>query len=783
VAVAGWLPVQSSALAGAAAGLAVLAWGCRARSPRAGTLLLALAALLLGARGERLSAEAVEQRCGWLPGDGRPLELELRGRVLASPEIDVEGQRRLLIDGRPVGLPVTLPALRVALRVADGSAARATIALDALRAGDVVRVWCRLWRPVAPSNPGASDPRTALRARGLDAVGRVKSPWLVEPLRRGPPGARRWIDELRALARSRLDRAVGRQGTLRGLLGAVLLGERSRLAPELQRRWRASGVIHLIAISGLHVGLLIWLVVETLRRARCRGGWIVVVGIGFVAGFATLVGARPSVLRASLGVAVLLCGRAIGRDGDALNSLAAVALLLVAGQPGVLWDAGFQLSFLASAGILAGVEPISRWLPFPRLPARALAVSVCAYVATAPLSARHFGLLAPLGTLVNLPAVPACGLLLLAGYGALLLDPFPGLGPACWTVAATAGAALDGLTRVGAILGATPLSVAAPSGWTIAAYYGALLLWRSAGGGLVARRPSGSLAALATGFAVLWLHLGPQPTRGSGVLVVDLIDVGQAQAILLRGARGAGVLVDAAGSTGPAYDPGERVVLPYLRRQGLHRLEVLLLTHEHIDHAGGAAAVLRGLEVGELWLGPLAHRHVLARELAAQAVAAGTAIVLAERGTVATRAGIALRVLAPGRREASGGINDDSLVLRVGTAPTRLLIPGDLERAGEAALVRSGAGLRAEALVLSHHGSRNGTTPRFLDAVSPSLALVSAGRGNTFEHPHLEVRTRLSLRGIPLWRTDRDGRLRLSAQPWGWSVEPFRPGVRDSVNR
>jgi competence protein ComEC len=201
-----------------------------------------------------------------------------------------------------------------------------------------------------------------------------------------------------------------------------------------------------------------------------------------------------------------------------------------------------------------------------------------------------------------------------------------------------------------------------------------------------------------------------------------------------------------------------------------------MLTHDHLDHIGGAAALLRELEIGQLWLGAGASRSPRLSALRALARENGTAIVLAEQGRRALVAGIPIRVLAPGRSSERVGKNDESLVLLFGEPGRRLLVPGDLEERGERALLVSSSALRAEALIVAHHGSRHGTGQAFLDRVNPSWALISVGRRNPFGHPHRELLDRLRDHGAPVIRTDESGNVSLRATDDGWVLtHPLTP--------
>ena len=738
--------------------LALLGRCCGVGRP---ALLLALALVPLGWALERRDAAAWRARShGLLPHDGVAREMHFIGSLAEPVERDAEGERLLRLDGAPQGSASTA-SLRLRVRA---SPSEPTAELDRLETGEVVRVWCRVRRPHGLRNPGSEDPRRSLRGRGLDAVGSIKSARLVERSAQGSGGPRRWAGRARRFARVRLDRALGEEGPTRALAGAMLLGDRAGLSPELFSRLRRAGLAHLVAISGLHVGLLLGMAHELLRRAGAGPGARLCVLTLLLCGFVLLVGARSPVQRAALGGAAVLVGRSLGREGDGLNGLALLAAGLAALEPASIGDPGFQLTFLATAGILLGARELASRLPGPRLLAASFAVSGSAYLATAPVVATHFAFLAPVGLLSNLAAVPLCGLILLGGYGTILLSSWPLAGPlAEWTLGRATEALLALADAAGAIDGGA-FHVPPPGPGLLVAYYALLLL------GVVSRprTTSARWAGGAFGLALIWIHLGPAPAPAGGGAEVAVIDVGQGLAVAVRGPDGGLLLVDAGGSGTGRFDPGERVVVPYLRGWAGGRLEALIVTHDHADHAGGAFAVLEGLEVGELWLAPGSLGRPRLRRLADLAVERGTAVVLVEAGRGDRVAGLPVRILAPHRRGSALPSNDRSVVVRIGSEPLRLLIPGDLERAGERALLGSGAPLEAEALVLSHHGSRSGSAIEFLERVRPRWAIVSAGRGNPFGHPHPEVLERLGALGIPLLRTDRQGLIRLRSGPRGW---------------
>ena len=644
--------------------------------------------------------------------------------------------------------------------------------MDGLLTADLVRVWCRLRRPRARSVPGRREPSRALRSRGLHAVGSVKSDRLVEVLSRadgvGP------IDRIRRAVQARLDDVLRDDRAARALAGAMLLGDRGGLDPEQRRLLRDAGLLHLVAISGLHVGLLIVTLHCGLGRIRLDRWVRLILVLFLLVGFTAGVGSRSSIVRAAIGSGALLFGRCLGREGDPLNGLALLAAALVAYRPASLHDPGFQLTFLATAGILALTGPIARALPFGGPLAGSLAVSLSAYLVTAPVVAFHFRWVAPVGLLSNLLALPLCAGVLLSGYAAVLLFRVPLVGDLTAWIARGAVHGLLGVAALAAEWDRGAFCVATPPALLLGAYYALLAVaaFSAQHSGLrVCRAATRGLLSL----ALAWFHLGAPPGAREGRLEAALIDVGQGLALTLQGPNGTHLLVDAGGSADRRFDPGERIVVPYVVDTAGLRLAAMIVTHDHVDHIGGAFAVLRELEVGELWLPPGIRHSARMSALAELARERGTAVGLAQAGVVADLDGIPLRILAPARGAAARG-NDRSVVVLAGSAPSRLLLPGDLEDPGEEALLASEAALRAEALVLTHHGSRHGSSLHFLQRVRPDWALVSAGRGNPFGHPHREVVERLEFLRVPLLRTAELGSICLRSVSDGW--QPIGDGYR-----
>jgi competence protein ComEC len=751
-------PVGSATAALLAIGMAVR----QRRRPRLKAALAAFAALAIGSAVQGFAWRAAGNRIDATFGGARSKELEVVGRLLAAPERRSDGGRALELATN------TAPALRLRLAIAAIPADDAT-RLDGLRRGDTIRVWCRLRAPEGGPGRSANDARRGLAAERLDATGRVKSSRLVRLITLGSPSPGRALDDARVRARGALDRAVGSEGETRAVIGAMLLGDRFLLSEETQNVLREAGLVHILSISGLHTALSIVLLLALLRRAGLGARGVAFAGGAGIVAFSTFVGHGASVLRACASLGVGLTARLSGRDVEPLAGLALAAATLVLAVPALAWNAGFLLSVTATAGLLAAPPGSSAF-------GRALAISTGAYLATVPLLAARFGRLAPAAFVANFAAAPLCAFCLAAGAAAIACASIPVAGDLAAGAAKSAVSALMLVSKLAGMIPGGHLRVARPHAILALTYVALLVATDLANGG--ANHRLRRVLRLTLALCAIAIHLGPPPP-GPDAVAIELLDVGQGLAVVVRGPDGGFVLSDAGPSGNGQFDAGDRIVVPALVDQGCRRLEVFALSHDHDDHAGGALAVLRDLDVGELWVGEGSELDPLTQRVLADAVARGVAVRRLKRGDEARRAGLTLSVLHPGVDDRSRSLNDRCLVLHLG-APngSAVLLPGDLEAAGERALLASHADPQASVLVAPHHGANGSSTAAFLARVAPRFVLVSAGEDNRFGHPGQAALARFADAGAKVLRTDRDGTivLRSNASSWLASVEKDRHG-------
>lgn len=687
------------------------------------------------------------------------LSAELRrepafGTDAAQLALDVD---RLRLHG---GL---LPTRGLVLATVGGEA---LALLEPLATGDRVEVWGRLRAPRSFRNPGSFDVEAYLERTDVDLYLSVKSAHLVERVTRGSP-FRSALSRLRSSARRRLEAAFGSDVASRGLVLALVTGDRSRLLPELESLYQRAGIFHVMAISGAHVAVLALLVLGVLRRGgmdEIPALWVLLMLLPL---YAALTGARPPVLRAVVMSSMVIGARLLSLDRPRLNALALGALLLLLWQPLSLSDPGFQLSFAAMAAIVLLAEPLSRRFRFLGFLAAPLAISLAAQVGVLPFAAWHFHRVTPWAPFASLVAMPLASVLVVLGLLIAFLPPLGWLSSGLVAMARGGALALTETASLTAALPAATLAVPRPSAGASLLYALAVIVFLSARP--LRARPklwlrSGAVVLLAT--AVVASPVRPSAPAG---LTLTAIDVGHGDALLVRLPDGSAMLVDGGGATGSSFDVGERVVVPFLLDQGVRNLAAVVVTHADYDHLGGLFAVVDSLRVGALWEGAPRWDRPLYRTFRHRARDRGVPFRELEENQSFDFGGARFEVLAAGGRGQSDKENDRSLVMRVSYAGRSLLLTGDAERGLEADLLRRRAHLRADILKVGHHGSRSSSTPEFLFAVDPSLAIISARArpGPGWPIPSARVLSRLKAMGIEYLRTDTEGAVTVTITPAG----------------
>ena len=589
---------------------------------------------------------------------------------------------------------------------------------------------------------------------------------------------------VRARAGARIDRIFARDAPL---VRALVLADMSRIPTEQRDRFARSGLVHMLSVSGLHVAIIA-LALELLASvARLPATPARVATLALLAAYVAGIGAPAPAVRAAVMLGLFVLARALQRPTSpwALVAVGSAAPLV---QPATVLDLGWQLSVAGTIALVAGGSLAARVIPSTwggrrRALARALSVSVVATLVTAPLVAWSFGRISLVGPLTNLVADPVMAVLQPVLFVALCV-PVPAIERLAADAAHVLIAAFDVVATEGARVphgapAVLPTTLAAVAGDVAAV---AVVV------ACVGERPARALLLALGCVAVMVVEPWLAPARAMTEL--HMLDVGQGDALALRTRAGRWIVIDA-GRVWRSGDAGERVVVPYIAKRG-GTIAVFVLSHPHADHVGGAASLIaalrpaRFLDPGYVGTTP-AYRAALeaarARRIPWQRVRPGDSLVVDE---------VVLTALAPDSAWAAA-LDDANLastvvVARVGSV--RMLFTGDAEAPEEAWLVaHAGDALSADVLKVAHHGSATSTSPPFLRAVAPRLALVSVGADNGYGHPDPEVLAALDGAGADVLRTDRsgtvvvrtDGRaLEVEARGMRWPIRP-RAAARDTA--
>ena len=772
-------PEMGAGAFGALGLAAALLAACFAGVPRARG---ALAGVLAFAAGGASLAWRLQEADRATPLASR--ELTLEARICAAEGV---GERRSLVlcgaaevasPGRPSpeAQAPDLPS-RLLAQYRSGSPEAETLA--ALPLGRRIRARARLSPLGGLRNPGRPEPGLAWRRRGIGARVRFVDPGLVAILRTGPRGARAeawFISWLGRAGETRVSIATGLRRRTPGpdesgaLLAALAVGDRDGVGPATRDAFARLGVSHLLAVSGLHVGLVAGLFYGLARWGLVRfgdRGWDwrspgALASVVAASAYALLAGLSTSVQRALVFAWLGLAALALGRRPSGLDLLAGAAVLIGLFAPAAFFALGTQLSFAASGALLmarpevrepgsAGQSPGARILGAGR---GLVHLSAVALLATAPWLAVHGLPFGASGLVANLVAIPWTHFVLLPAALAAAAATGWGAPGGEGVVEIARGAAemtLVGVHWAGEWLPNDPPRTGRP---------GVLVLGVSAGLAVLGcRLPRVEQVGLVALASVFWLQGAPRVAVYPGPPRLVMLDVGQGDALLLEDEIAA-ILVDAGRAIPGRVDLGRRAVLPALESLGVESLDVVMVTHADIDHRGGIPAVIEELPVGEVWLpwggiAESAYAPVLAAARAQSVPVFETGAGAGPRvvGTMNVQMVWPPRVPGPG-----GSVpNARSLVAQIELAGWRLLLTGDIGAEEEAALVAGHHELSADVLKVPHHGSASSSSPGFLAAVAPSRLLLSAPCGGAAGLPHPGTLARLRATGAVMHWTGRDG--------------------------
>lgn len=560
---------------------------------------------------------------------------------------------------------------------------------------------------------------------------------------------------------ARLRSAAGRTiddafGTDAPLAKALLIADTRGLSPEIRDRYAAAGLVHMLSISGLHVGIIAMAVLLVMRAVRLSVRTALIATTVVTALYVAMIGAPAPAVRSAVMLGAGAASRIWQRPTSPWAALALGAAVPL-GDPRVVLDLGYQLSVAGMVSLIASGALERRWVK-PRFDGAArtvvasLLTSTVACVVTGPLVAASFGRASLIAPLSNVVATPIMAFAQPALFLAMLAGPWPRVARFLAGAAHPALLAFDWVARVAGSIPGAAIDVSAT--------HGALLLWGVCSVCIILAcirdDPWPSVMGAATCLTIVaWLPAVPAP---AGQLELHMLDVGQGDAIALHTPHGRWVLFDA-GRTWRGGDAGRSTVVPYVRARG-GRVDAFVLSHPHADHVGGAATVLHALHPATYIDAGFAGGTDAYRASLAAAESLGIGWRRAHPGDTLNVDGVSLTFLAPDSAWTASlqDANLASTVVLVRYGRVRFLLVGDAEAPEEAWLLAHGdTMLRADVLKVGHHGSRTSSTPEFLAAVQPRIALVSVGAGNGYGLPNAEIMGALASAGAQVLRTDRLG--------------------------
>ena len=654
----------------------------------------------------------------------------------------------------------TEPGLRTYTFALDRGPLALVSLSDQLRSGTRAIVRGRLEPLDAARNPGETSERAIEGEHGIGA--RLEHATLLATLGLDTSWPAR-LARLRQRAHDVLRQRLGEPGA--SIVAGELWGERAQLPPDLRAEFQETGTVHVLVTAGLHVGLVALIVAwcaAQLRAPRAVGCGAGIVAVWVFAGFS---GLELPALRAATMSTCALTARACGRAAFSWNTLGIAAVVVIAAIPGSIGSPSFWLSFCCVGAIFAlGTsigDALREHVALPERASEALVLTTATQLGTWPITAAIFLQWSSYALLANLAVVPCVPLTMLLGALQLACAWCAPLAQACANLNGWMLAWVIGVVRtLGTMPGSAVVMTPAPL-WCIALYEAALLA------AVPLIRRGGTTVAFTFVLTATSLVLWPPQSLGSQ-LRITVLDVGQADAIVIETPAHHAILVDAGGrlERGPQSDDssaervGERIVVPFLLREGVHDLDAIIVSHPHGDHVGGCRPVLDKIRVAEIADSGQTYGGHAYHDCLDTAAADHVPIVHPRAGAIwRTNDGVTLTFIGPSLPFIGGknAINDNSITFILQYKQFRMLFTGDAGVAAEQRFLGEGIDLSASVLKVGHHGSAYGSSPAFLAAVHPHYAIISVGRHNMFGHPAPSTIDALDRSGSTVYRTDDGG--------------------------
>ncbi|MBI1803993.1 MAG: DNA internalization-related competence protein ComEC/Rec2 [Ignavibacteriae bacterium] len=655
-----------------------------------------------------------------------------------------------------------------------------TTLLDSISYGRMLSLRGELQSPAFARNPGEFDLRRYYSLNNIHALfiaGQFDSSAISAKTESNFIG--RYVHPVRKSIAERLDRFIG--GSEAEFLKGLLVGERSHIPQEVKTSFINAGVMHILAVSGLHVAIVAMMLLVCFQVFRLPEKLAMSMTMICLVYYTFLTGAAASVARSVIMAMVFLGAKLLERRSDMYNTMALSAIVILFIDAKQLFQPGFQLSFVAVfslvylypkvyAALTASLPGYFKKSTTLTLILQALAVSLAAGIGTLPFTSLYFGKISLVSVLANIVIVPLSNIVLALGMLTVAISYL-----SSWVAAIYAQVTLSlTLCMVKAVgfFGSFPFAFVEShfTPWSSMVFYAGIGFLIGLTRSDIRKHMFISGLIAANVLLVWWIVSSCEPRK----LRVTFLDVGQGDAAFIEFPEGNTMLVDGGPRTA-TIDAGERFILPFLRWKGIHRIDAIVISHPHSDHLGGIPAILRNMEIGKVY-----DAYSVARSSLYEEYVRVVDSLHLQRDTLragkllAIEPGIQAYILHPTKEFIEArqvNLNNQSGVIRIVYGQSSLLLSGDAEVDAEASIRNQyGSFIRSNLLKVGHHGSITSTTVDFLTAVHPSLGIISVGIKNKFHHPSPAIVKRLSESGAQCFRTDELGAVVLESDGRSWSV-------------
>lgn len=617
-----------------------------------------------------------------------------------------------------------------------------------------------LVQPGQGRNPGSFDYGTYLKRQGIN--------WIIRPDHFGPACRTNNTTLMAAALKFRkagIEKIMAKDDAeASSLIAALVFGERSFLSADRTGVYQQLGILHLLAVSGLHTGLVAYSLYYLLCRIGITRERSSLVLIFILPAYIVIAGGAPSVVRASLMCIAVLAARQLKWKVKAADTLSILCLILLLYNPFYIFQLGFQLSFLTSFSLILSYNLYKNDSPVVQV----IKVTIVAQLISLPLILYHFYEISLLTVPFNLIFIPFISfwVLPLSYFTTALLFIFPSAGSVSYYLISSTLRIVHTAADTAATWHWDMLVFGRPAGFMLILIVLSVLYFFTS-----YERSSGISRLFSSLIVCFLLFLQLIHPYFNNKAVITMLDVGQGDAVVIELPYRKGIyLIDTGGAVvfGEEPDilnqkgPGIRALQPFLKEKGIKKIDKLIITHGHLDHMGDGCHVARKFPVKEIYFpqsSPPAESVLPVLQCMLQT---GSAFKLVSEGGGWKTGEAVFTALNPAGTEITE--NNRSIVLHAVIEEVAFLFNGDLEEEGEKRLISDYPVLSADILKAGHHGSRTSTTEEFLQHVSPKAVLISAGRNNLYGHPHGEVISRLEEQGIAVYRTDLQGAVEISVK-------------------